>query len=280
MNRSRPTFIHPTRLTLALLCGVLAWSAPATERLFTYTYEPETLPKGVLEAEQWVTLRAGRNATVGQEDFYRLQFREELEYGLTDSYQVALYFNHEYEHFRNPTTGRRTSHYRQKGVSLENKLLVLNPAERAVGLALYLEPTLDAAGGTFKLEEKIILGQRHGDWKWAVNLTHETEWEDDYRNIVGEFEVTCGLARLLSPRWALGLEMRHHAEIEEYCDWEGYAFHLGPALSYHRDRWWAALTVMPQVCGADFPSNSDGESGFDLAHHERLNLRLLFGFSF
>ena len=36
----------------------------ATERFFTYTYEPETMLKGVLEYEQWLTLRAGRNSTV------------------------------------------------------------------------------------------------------------------------------------------------------------------------------------------------------------------------
>ncbi|MEK7707995.1 MAG: DUF6662 family protein [Verrucomicrobiota bacterium] len=268
-------------IAVMVACGLLAVaSAPATERIFTYTYEPETLPKGVFEAEQWVTLRAGRNAAVGQEDYYRLQFREELEYGVTDNYQIALYFNHQYEHFKNPATGARTSHYRQKGFSLENKLLVLNPAEHMVGLALYLEPTLDAADGMFKLEEKIILGQRHGDWKWAFNLTHETEWEHDYQDTVGEFEATFGIARQLGFRWSLGVEMRHHAETEEYRDWEGYAFYLGPVLSYRRDRWWAALTVMPQIYGANFQGDPDGESSLDLDGHERVNVRLLFGFSF
>ena len=55
------------------------------ERYFTYTYEPETMPQGAFEAEQWVTLRAGRNKAVGQEDFNRWEFRQELEYGVTDN---------------------------------------------------------------------------------------------------------------------------------------------------------------------------------------------------
>ena len=85
-------------LTGLLACGVgLAAAARADERLFTYTYEPETMPKGAFEFEQWVTSRVGRNATVGQDDYYRLQFREEFEYGLTDNYTLALYVNHDYE---------------------------------------------------------------------------------------------------------------------------------------------------------------------------------------
>jgi len=271
--------INPTKLLLTALCGALTLPALATERLFTYTYEPETLPQGVFELEQWVTVRAGRNRAVEQEDFYRLQFREELEYGVTDNYQVALYFNHEYESYDIPGGGH-FSDYRQTGLSLENKYLLLNPAERTVGLALYLEPSWDWDEETFKLEEKIILGQRHGDWKWALNLTHETEWEHDYRETAGECEATAGIARLLSSRWALGVEMRHHAEISEYRDWEGYAFYLGPVVSYHRDRWWAALTVMPQIYGANFEDNPDRNAHLDLDGHERVNVRLLFGFGF
>ncbi len=48
--------------------------------------------------------------------------------------------------------------------------MVLNPAEHAVGLTLYLEPRY--SGDQAEVEEKIILGQRHGNWKWAFNLTH------------------------------------------------------------------------------------------------------------
>src|SRR5438270_5207639 len=73
--------------------------AGATERSFTYTYEPETMPKGGFEYEQWVTLRAGRNAAVGQQDYNRWEFRHELEYGLTDNYTLSLYFNHSLENF-------------------------------------------------------------------------------------------------------------------------------------------------------------------------------------
>lgn len=266
-------------LLVGIVCGVSVISqARATERLFTYTYEPETLPKGAVELEQWVTLRSSRTGSVGKENFRRVQFRDEIEYGVTDNYQLSLYFNHQYEHFRNPTTGASRTDYRQKGVSIENKLMVWNPADHDVGLSLYLEPTYD--GEEFKLEEKIILGQRHGDWKWALNLSHETEWSDDFSDKVGEFEITFGAAREMDSHWSVGLEVRHHAEMAEYKDWEGYACYLGPVVSYRRENWWAALTVMPQIYGANRSNSPDGASGRDLGGHEKLNVRLLVGFGF
>ena len=263
---------------LGMAFAIGAATARADERLFTYTYEPETAPKGMFEFEQWITSRAGRNAAVGQKDFFRLQLREEFEYGVTDNYTVSLYVNHEYERFEDPATGAKTSKYDWTGISLENKFMVLNPAEHAVGLSLYLEPTYD--GKNAELEQKIILGQRHGDWKWALNLTHATEWVDDFRQKEGEVEISFGLARQLSPRWSIGVELRDHNELPEYKTWENTALYVGPVVSYRRTHWWAAFTVMPQIYGANFKGDPDGNHRLELEGHERWNVRLLFGFNF
>ena len=260
-------------LCAASLC---VFNTNATERLFTYTYEPETMPKGGLESEQWVTSRVGRNAAVGQQDFSRWEFRQELEYGVTDNYTLSLYLNESFEHYREPETGDGHSHFQFDGVSLENKYLVLNPTDHAVGLALYLEPRV--AGDEAELEEKVILGQRHGNWKWAFNLTHATEWTDDYRETEGEVEGSVGLTYSLSPRWSIGLEARDHNELPNYSVWENTAVYVGPVVSYRREQWWAALTVMPQVFGANFVDNPSKSSYQDLEGHERWNIRLIVGF--
>src|SRR5690242_1090809 len=107
-------------IRFALLVPLAVSSAAASERFFTYTYEPETMPQGILETEQWVTLRAGRNAAVGQEDFNRWEFRQELEYGLTDNYTLSLYLNESLENFHEPETHHNVSHFQFDGVSLEN----------------------------------------------------------------------------------------------------------------------------------------------------------------
>ena len=184
-----------------ITCCMLTAAALADERMFTYSYEPGTPAKGELEFEQWTTVRAGRNDAVGQSDYYRLEFREEIEYAVTDNYLLSLYFNHQYEHYKDPATGERTSHYRQTGFSLENKFMLLDPKDHAVGIGLYLEPTYD--GINFELEQKIIFGKRYDNWRWAFNLTHATEWKDHFREKEGEFEATFGVARQLSRRWSL-----------------------------------------------------------------------------
>src|SRR5205823_977810 len=150
-----------------------------------------------------------------------------------DNYTLSLYFNHSLENFREPVMDRRLSRWHFDGVSLENKYLVLNPAEHGVGLAVYLEPRI--AGDEAELEQKIILGQRHGDWKWALNLTHATEWLDHFRTREGEVEASFGLIRQVGKRWSLGLELREHNELPDYSHRENTALYVGPVASYRRE---------------------------------------------
>lgn len=256
----------------------LASTVLADNRLFTYTYEPETEPRGDWEVEQSITSRAGRTAAVGQKDFQAWEFRTEIEHGFTEHYTASLYFNDHFTHFINPGDGRRVNDNRWAGLSVENRYLVLDPRDHAVGLTLYLEPTYD--GKNAELEQKIIFGQRFGNWKWALNLTHATEWQNDFRRREGELEISAGLARQLTPRWVLALELRDHNELPDYREWQNTALFLGPTLSYHRQKWWAALSVMPQICGVNFSDNPDANQHLELEGHERVNFRLLVGFSF
>lgn len=268
---------HRTTL-LSLVVAAVTLGTPgglASDRLFTYTYEPEGMPKGAAEFEQWVTLRTQRSRHVGQENFNRWELREELEYGVTDHYTIDLYLNTKAESFRDPATGRDESAFEFAGISVANRFLLLNPATHPVGLTLYLEPTFSGEEAAF--EQKLIFGQRHGSWKWALNLIHETEWEDNFHETVGEFEATLGVSRELTKNWWLGLEVRNINEMPDYREWESSALYAGPALHYRRENWWATLTVLPQVWGKDYDGNRDRTSGLDLTHQERLNLRLIFG---
>ncbi len=275
------TVLNRSKVWLGLLASALSLqTTPATERLFTYTYEPETLPEGGMEFEQWVTLRTQRTkgGSVNQENFNRWELREELEYGVTDRYTVSLYLNTRADSFRDTTTGQDNSSFQFKGISLENRYLVLNPAEHKVGLALYFEPRF--SGEEAELEQRVILGQRHGKWKWALNLTHATEWEDNFHAMEGEVEASFGLTRELNKRWSLGLEVRDHNELPEYRKWENTAVFAGPVLSYRQEKWWGALTVMPQVWGKNFGGDPDGHRNLELEGHERVNIRLILGFGF
>lgn len=270
-----------------VLAGVLAsglclTAARADERRFTYTYEPEVLPAGAMEFEQWITLRTQRTSggEVKQGNYNLWEIREELEYGVTDNYSVSLYLNTAAESFRDYSQSPAvdTSGFDFKGISIENRYMVVNPANHSVGLTLYLEPRF--SGDEAEVEEKIILGQRFGDWKWAFNLVHATEWEDNLHSTEGELAADFGIACDLSPHWSVGLELRDHNELPDYSEWENTALFLGPVVSYRQEKWWAALSVMPQIYGANFSGNPDNDPHLELEGHERLNIRLLIGISF
>ncbi len=261
---------------LALAFAVTALQA--NERRFAYSYEPETMPRGGAEFEQWVTLRSQRSRTVGQENYNRWEIRQALEYGVTDNYTVELYLNTRSESFRDPASGSDFSKFSFDGISIENRYMVLNPATHSVGLSLYLEPRF--SGEEAEIEEKIILGQRHGKWKWAFNLTHATEWSGNLHDTEGELEASFGISRDLGKHWSLGLEVRDHNELPDYRTWENTALFLGPVLAYRQEKWWGALAILPQIYGANFGSDPDGHRNLELEGHERVNVRLIFGIEF
>jgi len=267
--------INPCLLAGLLAAGALVVPSRADERRFTYTYEPETQLAGAFEIENWVTLGSQRNSTAGQDNYNQWDFRQELEYGFTDRYTLGLYLNEQVQSFRDPSTGAYESSAAWEGVSLENRYNLLNPAEHAVGLTLYVEGTY--SGKEAEIEEKIILGQRHGDWKWALNIGQATEWEDNLSEREGELEASLGLARDLGKHWSVGLEARSDAIWPGYKEFENAAVFLGPVVSYRQNKWWATLTVMPQIYGWDRDGSADGNPHFELVDHERVNVRLLIG---
>jgi hypothetical protein len=80
------------RLALALIFLFSFTIASADEAIFAWTYTTDLLPKGRWEFEQGVTSRWEKEHGT----YSALDFREELEYGLTDDFQIALYLNHHY----------------------------------------------------------------------------------------------------------------------------------------------------------------------------------------
>ncbi|MBI3882117.1 MAG: hypothetical protein HY301_18915, partial [Verrucomicrobia bacterium] len=150
-------------------------------------------------------------------------------------------------------------------------------ANHCVGVSLYLEPSY--AGETAEIEQKIILGQRHGDWKWALNLNHAVEWENSLHDIEGEFGAAFGLTRFLGKHWAVGLEARNINRSPRYSYIETSSIHVGPVVSFRQEKWSATLTVMPQVFGRNWKDGADDRSrNLDLIHNERVSVRLIIGF--
>lgn len=254
----------------------LASGAAASERHFTYTYESNVLNPGDVEIEPWTTWRAGRK------DYYsRFDQRLEFEFGVVPNLQMAWYWNMTAlaadQTDAAGTTTRGTA-FEFGGVSNEWKYKLSDSFADPLGSALYFEWT--AAPAEAELEAKVILDKRMGDALVAFNAVAEHEWEfeskdETVREIVLEADLAFGY--FLTPSLVLGVEARSHTELVD-GDHAATAFFAGPSFAYAQKAWWMALTVQPQL----FAIQGDDESKashdtFDLAHHERLNARILFG---
>ena len=82
--------LHPPQFAAGaatlLAFGLAVFLSPpcvADNRRYTYIYETTTMPKGMWEYEQWFTWS-------GYDDKDRFDFRHEIEYGVTDRFQLSV----------------------------------------------------------------------------------------------------------------------------------------------------------------------------------------------
>jgi hypothetical protein len=269
-----------SHLGMALGCFLLLpLAARADERLFTYTYQAEVLPKGAMEFEQWITNRNGHAAGV----FSAFDLREEFETGLTDKLTTAVYLNtkSEYQSVYDDTllADVTTEEFHFEGVSNEWKYLAMSPLDHWLGVLGYVE--LGYNGPEFEAEAKLILEHRFSpDLVWAMNFVVENEYayEASLQSVTGKSEFTTGLSYRLIPEFAVGLEARNQREWPDNWGYQGSsAWYLGPSLHTVHDKWWATLTVLPQLTGQPETISGDGR---ELVDHEKMESRLIFGVNF
>ncbi len=263
------------RLLLVVL-AIAALTAPAgaDERKFTYVYEPKTLPKGGIEFEQWATFRSEKQ----DGDFLRIDFREEFELGLTDRLTTALYLNFEYLNVDGVTGIDDESEFEFEGVSSEWKYR-LTDAASPISMLLYGE--LGVAEHEQELEAKFVVGKDVGDFTFAYNFilelareevedpTGETEWERE-----SEIAHALGVSYRVAPGINVGLEGVARKLMEgTFKETESHAYFVGPNVHVATKDWWATVTFLKQV---DIMENS----GLDLDHLEKYEVRLMFGVHF
>jgi len=258
----------------------------AQDRIFTYTYQSNTLAPGQKELEIWTTLRTGR------EGYYRsLDNRFEFEVGIAKNLQTAFYLNSSQTaqevRFLDTQANEIVSIEQSNGWSFSNewKLKLSDPVGNVIGSALYGEFTL--APTETELEFKIILDKKTGPFFHALNLVSEFEFETEIEEEDGileveteektKFKLVYGLARNLGQHWHVGLESFLKAgQVKEPMDY--MVLFAGPGFSYSKGSFWLNLTVMPQVAGLLHPT--EGASGLYLEKEEKLQTRLMFSYVF
>ncbi|MBV8971264.1 MAG: hypothetical protein JO290_03120, partial [Sphingomonadaceae bacterium] len=227
-------------------------------------------PAGTFEFEQLVRDRDGR--AFGHYDAQ--DFRTELEYGVTDNFQAALYVNTNRMNASgapddddpNGATGFTRHNFTLQSVSTEFIYRAISPykSKNGWGLAFYLEPAYDFhdlhngltyAGGTFELEGRVIVQKNFlQDRLVAVyNLTLEGEsirfsGRPD-RNSELDWNNEIGVSYRVAPNWFVGGEFRNHNEYGNFDTHEHSVFWAGPVVHYGGRRAWVTLGWLRQFAG-------------------------------
>lgn len=246
-------------LAWALIMG-MGHTAKAGTRAFTYVYETTTQPKGAAEYEQWITWKTDKDS---DPDYDRIEFRHELEFGVTDKLQLGLYLS-DWSYTDGASVGNDGTQW--NNVAVEAIYNLTNPTTDFLGSALYGE--LKVGDEKLALETKLLLQKKIDNINFAYNFIFEAEWEgQDYNEEKGVFGQTFGVSYEIDPSLAVGFELQHEMEYADFNSLGDSVVHIGPNLSYRsKSNWWFTATSLFLVT--------------DQAGEPNIMTRLLVGFNF
>ncbi|MEY2542317.1 MAG: hypothetical protein QOI22_1919 [Verrucomicrobiota bacterium] len=207
-------------------------------RHFTFLYETPTSARGTFELENWVTWK--RTTDPGRAD--QLDFRHEIEYGVTDKLQASLYladWSHESNNARSGTA------YSDSALELIYNLT--NPVVDLVGLSIYGE--LRVGDRLIELESKLIAQKNFGPWILAYNATLEAVWEGSgLAEREGEITQALGASYEILPALSVGVELMHEIVLPDWRDEETIRnLFVGPNVSYRSGHWFATVSALAQA---------------------------------
>jgi hypothetical protein len=196
------------RSVVWLACSVASFALPsaafADRRAYGTTYEAVTAPKGELDIETWSTF-ASQGEVDGGPASRGVRTMVELEYGLTDHWDIALY-----NLLDTITSGDTDSGY--AGFKIETRYRPSDRGQWPVDPVLYFElQQLFRGDANQKYEAKLILARDFGKLNVAANLALEEErtTEPAWNT---EIEYALGTSYSLSPTWMVGAELFGKAE--------------------------------------------------------------------
>jgi hypothetical protein len=245
-------------LCLATLALLHAGAAHADRRAYAETYEAVTAPKGELDVEMWSTYaRDGEVMNGPTTKGFRNML--ELEYGLTDRWDVALYNLLDVDTGDSGQTG-------YAGLKLETRFRLLPAGQWIVDPIIYFEyQFLRYGDAAHKLEVKLILARDVGHWNFALNVAAEVERLRDSADYVPETEYAFGISReLFGPSLKLGVEIFGKAEKPPGEATEVF-FWTGPALSWAAGVHQGALHGLWATVGAGRGLTSHSEAWYGRA---------------
>lgn len=252
-------------VAVGLLCSAFSHVARANPHPLPYSYPYQTLPKGRVEVEEiadLIPMRVAREKEDGTRDAVtavRSQLQTELELGVTDRLELALYFS-----FHQSATAD-TPAMRFDGLKQRLRYRFAEEGDLPVDMGVYLE--MAELYNEIEIEEKWLLSKRFGYLTTVCNLWVEQEYYFQTQEWKLIYNPTLGATYEFSPNLMLGLEYwargrfnKADAQNPANSDSPTAARHyLGPTILLQSgEAWWstgvyARLDNLSQSAQAEDP---------------------------
>jgi hypothetical protein len=182
-----------------------------------------TMPKGEAELEYYLTTKVPDMHNYDDKNTWEHQF--ELEYGLTDKWDVAVYQKWKQT---NTADDDKTEY---GGTKLRTRYRLAERGMYPLDTLLYMEYIMpDDSSSPDIIEGKLILAKDFGKMNMAYNQIVKKGINNDGTT---EHKYAVGLNYSISARWTVGIESTGSYSNEKY--------YLGPTVSWASQRVWAGL---------------------------------------
>lgn len=228
------------RAALALLAvsAVTASSARADRRLFTYTYEYRTTYGGDTSLELWhtetrTTWDAGDSGAATL-----LESMLDIEHGLTDRWDVSLYFVATQTASHDPALPSQALRFDQ--IALDTRYRFADRGELPVDLLALARIAKQFGQGSFEAEARGVLARDLGAFTAAVNAIATVDFGPDVDETTFGLGWAAGLTYELHPKANLGVETYGTIDLER----SDTRAAVGPVLAFAPTTdLWLALTA-------------------------------------
>jgi len=215
------------------LIMLMAPNAIAHERQYVWNQEYQTLPQGMFEIESITTTKV---PDFKKTNANKWEYKEEVEYGLTDRITLAHYEH--WETVNRSGTDKDTTKY--SGFNFEGKYRIGEAGRYWVDPLLYFEISRDPREERIPLtlEGKIIFSKNFGKLNIVYNQIVESETGQKGKT---EHEFTFGCDYAISDSFRMGYESKG-----QYWNPEDNRNELamGPTVSYSHQYFWVTVGTL------------------------------------
>ena len=211
---------------LGVLCLVLTFGITSTSyadrRSYVWTYEYQTMPKGMAEIEYYLTAQVPDTA---KSNVNTWKHQVELEYGITDHWDVSMY-----QMFKQENTAS-SSNFEYDGFKIRTRYRFGEKGKYFIDPELYFEYIRDDDFSKPNVGEmKLILAKDIGNFNVSYNQILERNLEREGKT---NHEYAAGVSYEFLPAFKLGIESKGSYNEREYA--------IGPTLSWANRMFWVSL---------------------------------------